>query len=109
MPEVIPPALMFQQFNKKLRSGLLFALRATFVGLIWLIILPYITVWIWRLYFFLGDNVSSSLFKLKEAKHQLGSNTSALNLTSIFFTALSDNDTVTANWMQEYKSRFSMQ
>ncbi|GAA5809564.1 hypothetical protein MFLAVUS_002974 [Mucor flavus] len=108
MPEVIPPALMFQQFNKKLRSGLLFALRATFVGLIWLIILPYITVWIWRLYFFLGDNVSSSLFKLKEAKHQLGSNTSALNLTSIFFTALSDNDTVTANWMQEYKSRFSM-
>ncbi|KAG2228749.1 hypothetical protein INT48_005368, partial [Thamnidium elegans] len=108
MPEVIPPSLIFQQFNKKIISGLLFALRATFVGFIWLIILPYITVWIWRLYFFIGDHVSVRLFKLQEVKHQLGLNTSTLNLTSIFFTALSDNDTVTANWIQEYKSRFSM-
>lgn len=108
MPEEIPPALMLQKFNKTLRSCILFVLRATFVGLIWLIILPYITVWIWRLYFFLGDNVSSSLFKVREAKRQLGSNTSALSLASIFFIALLDKDTVTVNWMQEYKSRFSI-
>lgn len=111
MPEVLPPTLIIQQFNKKIFSALLYVLRVLLVGFIWVVFLPYLTIWIWRLYFFLGDHISRRLYNLQQVKHQLDFNTTALNLTSVFFTAFSDNQTTTAavNWLEEYKSRLTMQ
>ncbi|KAI9362371.1 hypothetical protein BD770DRAFT_360219, partial [Pilaira anomala] len=110
MPEVLPPTLIIQQFNKKIFFALMFVLRVLLVGFIWVVFLPYLTIWIWRLYFFLGDHISRRLYNLQQVKHQLDFNTTALNLTSVFFTAFSDNQTTTAavNWLEEYKSRLTM-
>lgn len=108
MPEVLPPKLILQQFKKKVAFILLTISRAILVSCIWLIILPYFTVWIWRLYFFLGNHVSKRLLQLQEMKNKIGFATSTSNLTSIFFTAVADNDTTTS-WLDEYKSRLTMQ
>lgn len=108
MPEVIPPSLILQQFNKKFLSGLLFVLRVILVGVIWIVLLPYFTVWIWRLYFFLGDNISKKIFILQQIKRQLNMTTNNFNLTSILVTVINDN-TTTVNWLEQYKSRLTMQ
>jgi alpha-N-acetylglucosamine transferase len=120
MPEVLPPKLIFQQFRKKVAFILLTISRAILVSCIWLIILPYFTVWIWRLYFYLGTHVSKRLVRLQEMKNQI---TSTSNITTVLFTTAaasvasendflvedSQNDTTTMNWFQEYKSGLTMQ
>ena len=35
--------------------GIKLVLRAIIVGTIWLVLLPYLTIWVWRLYFWVGD------------------------------------------------------
>lgn len=104
MPEVLPTRLIFQQFQKKFATMMLTVSRAILVSFIWLIILPYFTVWIWRMYFFLGHHVSKRLVKLQEMKHQLSSTN-----TTLFFDTIPNNNNITLNWLEEYKSRFTMQ
>lgn len=113
MPEILPTKLIFQQFRKKFAYVLLTISRAILVSFIWLIVLPYFTVWIWRMYFFLGNHVSKRLLRLQEMKNQIGSATSTTNITTILFNNALDNETMndaaTLSWLQEYKSRFTLQ
>ncbi|KAF9128967.1 hypothetical protein BGW39_004579 [Mortierella sp. 14UC] len=39
----------------KVGNGIQFFLRGILVAFIWLVILPYFTIWIWRLYFWIGE------------------------------------------------------
>jgi E3 ubiquitin-protein ligase MARCH6 len=57
MPKQLPFILFLRKFAKQLALGALFILRGAMVALIWLAFLPYVTVWTWRFYFIVGDNV----------------------------------------------------
>ncbi|KAF9400174.1 hypothetical protein BGX21_004856 [Mortierella sp. AD011] len=55
MPESIPKWILIREGVEALGAGVKLVLRAILVITIWLVILPYFTIWIWRLYFWVGD------------------------------------------------------
>ncbi|KAF9188929.1 hypothetical protein BGZ50_001079 [Haplosporangium sp. Z 11] len=55
MPDVIPKWIMIKRAIDTLATGIKVVLRAILVISIWLVILPYLTIWMWRLYFWVGD------------------------------------------------------
>ncbi|KAL7320005.1 hypothetical protein PS15m_003077 [Mucor circinelloides] len=118
MPEVLPPRLFIQQLRKKLAFAITTTLRAILVSCIWLILLPYFTIWIWRLYFFLGANLSKHLSRLQHMKQQFGFSKKKDSASMILDLALGDDDDgilgnetmlIAPTWFEEYKSRFSLQ
>ncbi|KAG0294409.1 hypothetical protein BGZ96_001248 [Linnemannia gamsii] len=55
MPDTIPFWILAKRVIDTLAKGIKLILRAILVTSIWLVILPYFTIWIWRLYFWVGD------------------------------------------------------
>ena|SRR5690554_1965073 len=58
MPDVIPKWVMIKRAIDTLATGIKVVLRAILVISIWLVILPYLTIWMWRLYFWIGDRIA---------------------------------------------------
>lgn len=61
MPETLPAALFVRQLLRKASGIIRITLRAIVVVFVWLIMLPYITLWVWRFYFWIGDNLALSM------------------------------------------------
>ncbi|KAI8375652.1 hypothetical protein EDC96DRAFT_496042 [Choanephora cucurbitarum] len=103
MPDKIPARLFIQQLRKKLAFAIITILRMLLVSCIWLVVLPYFTIWTWRLYFSLGASLSRHLSRLQQVKHQLGggSNYHLYNDTMV--------NNATQTWLEEYKSRLTLQ
>lgn len=57
MPDIIPVHVVVKRIFNQLLAAASVGFRAWLVVLIWLIIVPYFTVWAWRFYFWLGDQV----------------------------------------------------
>ncbi|KAK0238548.1 hypothetical protein EDD85DRAFT_1022072 [Armillaria nabsnona] len=55
MPPRLPPALLLRRLAQQVLFALLFALRAVVVALVWLAVLPWATVWTWRICFTIGE------------------------------------------------------
>ncbi|KAF9190282.1 hypothetical protein BGZ50_000313 [Haplosporangium sp. Z 11] len=55
MPATIPKRVLVRRAIDKLAKVIQIILRAILVASIWLIMLPYFTIWIWRLYFWIGE------------------------------------------------------
>ncbi|KAF9968318.1 hypothetical protein BGZ70_004959 [Mortierella alpina] len=55
MPDILPAWMLARRAADILAVGVRVLLRALLVATIWLVLLPYATVWIWRLYFWVGD------------------------------------------------------
>ncbi|GJJ75852.1 E3 ubiquitin-protein ligase MARCH6 [Entomortierella parvispora] len=55
MPESIPRWILFKRMAGTVGVGIKLVIRAIIVGTIWLVLLPYLTIWVWRLYFWVGD------------------------------------------------------
>lgn len=55
MPATIPVTVLIRRAADKIIKGMVVILRAFLVATIWLMILPYFTIWIWRLYFWIGE------------------------------------------------------
>lgn len=64
MPDRLPPVLFVRRLAVQLFQWQLFGMRALFVSTVWLALLPYMTIQVWRLYFWLGEGlcVNSLLF-----------------------------------------------
>jgi E3 ubiquitin-protein ligase MARCH6 len=58
----LPPVLLIRQLAKQSLFALLFGVRAIAVAVIWLAVLPWITVWTWRIYFSMGDSTYAHHF-----------------------------------------------
>ncbi|KAF8644973.1 hypothetical protein AX16_008157 [Volvariella volvacea WC 439] len=58
MPSTLPPFLLLRKLAHQSILGILFALRAAAVAVIWLAVLPWVTVWTWRVYFTIGDTTA---------------------------------------------------
>lgn len=55
MPEVIPISVLMGRAVRKLVKVTRFIFRGILVAFIWLVMLPYFTIWVWRLYFWIGE------------------------------------------------------
>ncbi|KAF6753084.1 hypothetical protein DFP72DRAFT_903296 [Ephemerocybe angulata] len=58
MPSHLPPFLLARRFIQHGIFGLLFLIRVIGVAIIWLAVLPWITVWTWRMYFSMGETTA---------------------------------------------------
>ncbi|KAI8060101.1 hypothetical protein BC940DRAFT_281271 [Gongronella butleri] len=66
MPERIPVQLFVLQFFKKVGQGVLRMLRTLLVACLWLLVLPYFTVTVWRFYFWSGHVLLFRLAKWQQ-------------------------------------------
>ena len=55
MPGHLPPLLFLRRLAMQLLSWHLAGLRGIVVAAVWLGLLPYTTVWVWRFYFWTGE------------------------------------------------------
>ncbi|KAJ7777220.1 hypothetical protein B0H16DRAFT_1301759 [Mycena metata] len=60
MPTRLPPVLLLRRVAQQSFFAMLFAVRAVAVAIIWLAVLPWITVMSWRAYFAVGDSTQVS-------------------------------------------------
>ncbi|GLB43378.1 putative RING finger membrane protein [Lyophyllum shimeji] len=58
MPSSLPPVLLIRRLLQQMFYACLFGLRAVVVGTIWLGVLPWATVWTWRMYFSMGESTA---------------------------------------------------
>ncbi|OAX41033.1 hypothetical protein K503DRAFT_713394 [Rhizopogon vinicolor AM-OR11-026] len=58
MPPTLPPFLLFRRLAQQALFAILFGLRAVLVGTVWLAVLPWITIWTWRVYFTMGETTA---------------------------------------------------
>ncbi|TFK17884.1 hypothetical protein FA15DRAFT_675738 [Coprinopsis marcescibilis] len=58
MPSRIPPFLLIRRLIQQLFFGIFFVLRAIIVAIIWLAVLPWVTIWTWRMYFAMGESTA---------------------------------------------------
>lgn len=58
MPSTLPPLLLFRRLAQQALFAVLFGLRAIMVGTVWLAVLPWITIWTWRVYFTMGESTA---------------------------------------------------
>lgn len=60
MPTHLPVILLFRQFAQQAVHAVIFCLRAVLVAFVWLAVLPWFTVWTWRIYFAMGSSTYDS-------------------------------------------------
>ncbi|KDR68014.1 hypothetical protein GALMADRAFT_79202, partial [Galerina marginata CBS 339.88] len=58
MPSSLPPILLIRRLIQQVFLALLFVFRAIAVAAIWLGVLPWVTVWTWRMYFSMGESTA---------------------------------------------------
>jgi hypothetical protein len=61
MPDVIPKSVLVRRAVDKLAKGIRFILRGFLVATIWLVLVPYFTVWVWRMYFWIGEKFAYNI------------------------------------------------
>jgi hypothetical protein len=69
MPETIPFPLFVRRASMRLLKSLVFALRVLLAGVVWLIILPYATVWALRGLLWSGESVALGLSGTQLPEH----------------------------------------
>ncbi|KAJ3809699.1 hypothetical protein F5876DRAFT_43374, partial [Lentinula aff. lateritia] len=58
MPSTLPPLLMMRRLIQQGFYALLMVIRAIVVSLVWLSLVPLLTVWSWRAYFIIGEYIA---------------------------------------------------
>ena len=123
MPRHLPVILLLRKFAQQVAFAILFCFRAIIVSFVWLAILPWVTVWTWRMYFAMGnstyvtvtseslsifDEISSAWWISARPRSPSSSPSSfffynltsraQFNSTATNTTRLSFNDTDTSTW-----------
>ena len=61
MPQHLPLVLLLRRFAQQVAFAIFFCIRAVVVSFVWLAVLPWITVWTWRMYFAMGNSTYAIL------------------------------------------------
>ncbi|KAF8929299.1 hypothetical protein BGZ58_009030 [Dissophora ornata] len=85
MPETIPRWILVKKGIDTMGAGVKLVLRAILVTMIWLVILPYFTIWIWRLYFWVGDWFAFSANGLPVPASEVNG-TALVNITEVLMS-----------------------
>ncbi|XP_006462126.1 hypothetical protein AGABI2DRAFT_118987 [Agaricus bisporus var. bisporus H97] len=73
MPTRLPTVLLARRFFQHALLAILFILRAIAVAIIWLAVLPWVTVWTWRMYFSMGESTAWYISNLERPPGSTGS------------------------------------
>jgi hypothetical protein len=99
MPETLPADLFIRQLLRRTSGIIRITLRAVVVVFVWLIMLPYITLWVWRFYFWIGDNLAISMhtdnstaMSILNSTHTLLNDQYANDSTTTTATTISDSE-----------------
>ncbi|CAG8518480.1 3321_t:CDS:2, partial [Ambispora leptoticha] len=79
MPESIPVVLFLRRGLRRCYGLIKIWIRAMLVGTVWLITLPYITVWVWRFYFWSGDGLASFVYRRESISVGITNNNSTIS------------------------------
>lgn len=90
MPESLPPILFVKQLQKRLTFALNMAARAILVVCVWLIVLPYFTVWIWRFYFWSGENLSTQLTRFQKLRNHTVTASVVANISTTVTSSITE-------------------
>ncbi|RIB06064.1 hypothetical protein C2G38_542961 [Gigaspora rosea] len=91
MPESIPIILFLRRGIRRFCGLIQIWIRAMLVGAVWLITLPYMTVWVWRFYFWSGESVAYSLNGQRPPSRLIDNNStiaSEKSALAVFYVAL---------------------
>lgn len=101
MPETLPADLFIRQLLRKTSGIIRITLRAIVVVFVWLIMLPYITLWVWRFYFWIGDHLALSMHNDNSTA------TDSFNSSHPLVTDryVNDNSTTTSDSEHRYTAR----
>ncbi|KAF7723807.1 hypothetical protein EC973_001591 [Apophysomyces ossiformis] len=103
MPESLPPILFVRQLQKRFLFALNIAARAILVGCVWLIVLPYFTVWVWRFYFWSGENLSTQLIRFQKLRnHTVATITPTATPTATATAVLADISATVVSTAAQY-------
>ncbi|KAF8318671.1 hypothetical protein DL93DRAFT_323184 [Clavulina sp. PMI_390] len=69
MPARLPAVLFLKRLAGQLVHWQLLSLRAVFVTLVWLALVPYLTVQVWRMYFWAGEGLAWATFDEPRPPH----------------------------------------
>ncbi|KAF9439360.1 hypothetical protein BGZ76_000021 [Entomortierella beljakovae] len=95
MPETIPRRVLIGRAIQNLTKFLRLILRGILVALIWFVMLPYFTIWVWRLYFWIGETFA---FRLNGLETPLWNSTSFFTQKqNITATPTDDSSTAAVN------------
>ncbi|KAI8393645.1 uncharacterized protein BYT42DRAFT_609419 [Radiomyces spectabilis] len=79
MPERVPLNVLLKQCIRRAGFLLKITLRAILVIMIWLVMLPYFTLWTWRFYFWSGENIGFPQAKDQTLMQQSSSSSSLVS------------------------------
>jgi hypothetical protein len=60
MPDRLPFRVLIQQMAHRTASTVVMLVRLILVIIVWIILLPTLTLWTWRFYFWSGENIGFS-------------------------------------------------
>ncbi|GAN02097.1 conserved hypothetical protein [Mucor ambiguus] len=66
MPTILPFHVLLQQSLSRLAKSFITLIRSVLVIIVWLILLPTLTLWTWRFYFWSGENMGFSTAALTQ-------------------------------------------
>lgn len=69
MPNHIPPFLFLRRVALQMVTWAFVLMRGILVGTVWLVFLPYTTVWMWRFYFWTGEHMFVHISILLTGNH----------------------------------------
>jgi E3 ubiquitin-protein ligase MARCH6 len=55
MPKRLPPELFLRKLSLQMAKVVITSLRLVMISVIWLAVLPYLTLLVWRFYFWTGE------------------------------------------------------
>ncbi|KAG0012247.1 hypothetical protein BGZ80_000100 [Entomortierella chlamydospora] len=88
MPETIPRRVLIGRAIENVANVIRLILRGILVALIWFVMLPYFTIWIWRLYFWIGESFA---FRLNGLETPLWNSSSFFTQTQNITAAVAES------------------
>lgn len=62
MPNIIPPHVFLKRLVKQFVNTMVMGARAWLVICVWVVLVPWITVWVWRIYFWVGNQFAWNVY-----------------------------------------------
>ncbi|KAH9840035.1 uncharacterized protein C8Q71DRAFT_474546 [Rhodofomes roseus] len=83
MPDRLPVLLLLRQLSRQAFTTVVFCIRAAIVATVWLALLPWATIWTWRMYFAMGDSTAWWISDLpRPPQDNDAANTSSLHVNT---------------------------
>ncbi|KAG9018782.1 hypothetical protein FRB90_009786 [Tulasnella sp. 427] len=107
MPNIIPPHVFLKRLVTQLAGTLVMGARAWLVVCVWVVLVPWITVWVWRIYFWIGNQFAWNVYgPLAPDEPPFGRPNSTDTLEQIALTLSSPITFVNRTYWEAIKNRW---